>query len=146
MTLPTHLVFGLIIGKVTGNYPLAVLAAIAVDVDHIVPFAKSGALWSPRKLWHVMKDRTDRFGTPRYILHNVFVATAMCIGAFIINTQFGIIVSLSYLSHLFLDAIDDTIYYPFYPNTSINIRGPIEYFSKQEIALVVVLVGAWILI
>ena len=41
MTLPTHLVFGLIIGKVTGNYPLAVLAAIAVDVDHIVPFAKS---------------------------------------------------------------------------------------------------------
>lgn len=143
MTLPTHLAFGLIIGKLTGNYPVAVAAAIAVDVDHLVLFSQARVLWNPRKLWTMMTDRFDSLGTPRYILHNVFVVIALCFGAFLVDSQLGLIVSLSYASHIFLDAIDDTIYYPFYPNTSINIRGPLHYFSKHEIALFVVLLGTW---
>jgi len=143
MTLPTHLAFGLIIGKLTGNYPLAIAAAIAVDVDHLVPFARTGALWNPRKLWRIMTDRTDPLGTPRYILHNVFIAAAISVSSFFIDATFGLIVSLAYASHIFLDAIDDTIYYPFYPNTNINIRGPLKYFSEHEVALLVVLLGIW---
>lgn len=146
MTLPTHLLLGLIIGKVTGHYPLAIAASIAVDVDHLIPFAKNGVLWSPRKLWHIMTDRTDPLGTPRYMLHNVFIGAGICIGSFLIHTQLGIIVTFSYIGHLALDALDDTIYFPLYPNEDINIRGPIRYFSVQEIAFAVVLFGAWIMI
>ena len=146
MTLPTHLILGLIIGKATGNYPLAVVASIAVDVDHFVPFAQNGVLWSPRKLWRVMTDRTDPLGTPRFILHNVFLGVAICAGSFLIHPPLGLIVSLAYAGHLALDALDDTIYFPLYPKTSVNIRGPIQYFSKAEIAFAAVLIGVWLMI
>ena len=146
MTFPVHLILGLVIGKVTNNYPVAILASIAVDLDHLIPFARTGVLWRPKHLWFALTDHKERLGTPRYILHNVFFFFALCIGAFLVDRTLGLIVTLAYAGHLALDALDNTKYYPFYPNKSVDIRGPIKYFSKQEVAFAVVLLGAWLMI
>ena len=49
MTFPTHLMAGLILGKITGNYPLSVGIAVGVDIDHVFSYAKNGILLKPRK-------------------------------------------------------------------------------------------------
>jgi len=34
MTLPTHALLGLIIGKATGNYSFAIASSVLPDIDH----------------------------------------------------------------------------------------------------------------
>lgn len=50
------------------------------------------------------------------------------------------VIILSHASHLFLDFLDSAEYWPFYPLKAVNIRGPIHFFSKQEIILDVILI------
>ena len=132
MSLPTHLVAGLIIGKLLGNYPLALFGALAIDLDHIAPYLKHNVLFNPKKLLKTITDQNDPYGNQRNFLHSLFVYVIISTLLIIVDFRLGLILSLAYLTHLVIDALDAADFYPFYPNRKINFRGPIGYFSKQE--------------
>lgn len=146
MTFPTHLLAGLVIGKLTGNYPLSIAVAVGVDVDHFFSYAKNGTLSSVRKFIKASLAKDDPYGDQKNILHNVFIFALISFVVYIFNHKIGLIFSLAYLSNLMLDALDNSDYFPFFPNKKINIRGPIEYASWKELLIVLFLIATFLLV
>lgn len=143
MTIPTHLVAGLMVGKLTGDYSFALVGALGPDVDHLVSYAKNGVLLNPKEFWKTITNTSDPYGDQRYYLHNVLVFVSISAFVYYFNSQIGIALGLAYLSHLILDALDDADYFPFFPNKKIVIKGPVGYFSKEELIFFLVLACAF---
>ena len=59
MFVPTHIIGGLLIGKITGNYVPALIGATLIDLDHLVIYAKHGLLLKPRELLKIISDKED---------------------------------------------------------------------------------------
>lgn len=139
MTTPTHFVTGLLIGQFLG-FPLeSALAAVLVDLDHLVPYAKKGFLLKPKKLWSVLTDREDPWGDQRNVFHNVCVCAFIGLLLILSPWQVGLAVALGYASHLLLDALDSSVYYPFYPSRKLKIKGIVNYLSWSEFVFFVFL-------
>lgn len=133
MLYPTHLALGLIIGKLTGNYPVALIVTFAVDLDHLY-FCFKKRIFSPKKIWKLNTNPLNIYGNPRTFLHSFIVWFFISLLAIFINKTIGIIISLSYLGHLILDMIDGSNFYPFYP-LKLRFKGPKIYATKKEFAL-----------
>lgn len=133
MTLPTHALLGAIIGKVTGNYALGIASSVLVDIDHLQSYITHGLLFKPKKLWETLINQKDPWGDQRGILHNVIFFGIATLILFLLFHDIGIIISIGWLGHLCLDALDNSDYYPLYPNKSVNLRGPIKYGTWQEL-------------
>lgn len=139
MFFPAHVAAGLIVGKLTDNYAASLIGAAAIDVDHIISYLRSGILFKPKKLIAAITDTSDPWGDQRHFLHNVFSWIIISALISIVDFNVGLAFGLAYLSHLILDALDDSDFFPFFPNKKINLRGPIHYFSKPEISFTVFL-------
>ncbi len=146
MTLPTHLVAGLIIGKLTGNYTVSLIGSAAVDLDHLIAYYRNGILSKPKRLIAAVINKTDSLIDQRNYFHNIFFFTAITVIVLIVNFKIGLVFSLAYLGHLILDSLDNMNYFPFYPNKKINLRGPIKYFSQQEFFFAIVLFFIFLII
>jgi membrane-bound metal-dependent hydrolase YbcI (DUF457 family) len=140
MTLPTHALLGVIIGKITGNYTVGIASSVLVDIDHLQSYATHGLLLKPRKLWKALTDQVDPYGDQRGILHNILFFGVVAIILIFLFHKIGIIIAIGWFGHLCLDALDNSDYYPLYPNKSINLRGPIKYGTWQELIFFLVLV------
>ena len=132
MTLPTHILLGLVIGKVTGNYELGIFSSIAPDFDHIASYMKSGVLKNPILFWKTVTDREDSYGDQRGILHNILVFIVCSMILIYFFKFIGLVIMFGWLGHIILDMLDNSDYWPFYPNKKIDIRGLIKYFLFQE--------------
>jgi len=133
MTLPTHLLAGLIIGNLTGNYTVAITGSLVVDLDHIISFYRHGILFNPKKLLKEVLDEKDPWKDQRNYLHNVFVWMVISIILCSINFSFGIIFSLCYFVHLIFDALNSVNFYPFYPSKKFLVKGFIKYGTRKEL-------------
>jgi len=139
MFLPTHLVAGMIIGKLTGDYTTSIIGSVIMDLDHLFSYYRAGFLFNFKKLLRVATSKIN-IGIPqRNIFHNIFFCLVVSAIVMIINFSVGLIFSSAYILHLILDSLDNSSYYPFYPNLKIRLHGPIKYFSKQEVIIVFVL-------
>jgi len=138
MTLGAHILAGLIIGKVTNNYPLAMAGSLLIDVDHLFPYIKHKLIFNPKKLWETVTRESDDYGNQRNYLHSLFTWAIVSAISFLIDFNVGGVISLAYLSHLFLDLIDGADFFPFYP-LKYKFIGPIKYFSKAEIIFTLIL-------
>ena len=145
MFIFAHFLFGLIIGKISGNYLVALIGALFIDLDHLVVYIKKGIIFKPKKLWKIIIDANDPYGFQRNFLHNFFVWIVLSIIILIFDFKIGIIFSLAYLSHLFLDSLDGSDFYPFYP-WKFNVRGPIRYLSLSELIFTLILLLVYVLI
>lgn len=145
MSIPVHIVFGILIGKLTGDYPTSLIAATAIDLDHGFSYIRHGLLLQPKELWKTMTTEKDPWSTQRNIFHNVLMWAAISGCSFFWGTTIGLAVTLGYLSHLILDALDTADYFPFYPNTRINLRGPVRYLSIHEVLVMALLAGIYML-
>ena len=125
---------------------MALAGAVIWDVDHLIPYYHRGILKSPKKFWRAITTEADPYHGQRGWLHNVFAWLLITgVSLLLVPFQFGVAFSLGYLSHLILDALDSADFWPFYPVQKINVRGPIQYFSRGEILLMVFLLfTAWI--
>lgn len=139
MFLPTHLAAGLIIGKLTGDYTIALVGSVAMDLDHLWAYRQAGILFDFKKFFQAAIGGIKTKVPQRSFFHNIFFFLLSSAAALIISLPGGLIFSAAYLGHLFLDSLDNSGYFPFYPNTKINILGPIKYFSKQEFFLAFIL-------
>ncbi len=124
-----HLAAGLIIGKLTGDYPTAIISAVAIDLDHLIPHAKSRLIFKPLKMLQAAKMTHE---SHRSYLHS-FIAYAVIVAILaIFSWKIALVFSLGMLSHFFLDAIDDDDFYPLFPWKNFNTRGFIGYYSTTE--------------
>lgn len=139
MLLPTHLAAGLIIGKLTGDYSAAFIGSVAVDMDHFFAFYNSHVLLKLKKIILATTKQNFLVSNQRNYFHNVFFFLAASAVVMAFNFKVGEIFSLAYLVHLIFDSLDNQVYLPFYPNKKISLRGPIKYFSKQEIVFALLL-------
>jgi len=132
MFLSTHLVAGLVIGKLTGNYNISLIGSIIMDLDHLLAYYRAGILFNFRKLFTATISKADMGMHQRNFLHNIFICILALAVALAINFSVGLIFSIAYIVHLVLDSLDNCGYYPMYPSKKINLHGPIKYFSKEE--------------
>ena len=146
MTLPTHLAAGLIIGKLGGDYSLAFLGSTLVDFDHLLAFYRSAVLLKFKKIVAATTNKNYLVSDQRNYFHNIFFFLAVSALLILLNFRMGMIFSSAYLTHLIMDALDNQAYYPFYPNKKIITRGPIKYFSKQEIVFALALFFVFLLV
>jgi len=146
MTLPTHALAGLIIGKLTGNFPAAIIGSLAIDLDHIVPYYRHGILFKPRKLLQTLLDQKDSLGNQRNYLHSIFGWIIISIILLAINFNIGLVFSIAYFFHLVLDIFDSSDFWPFFPFKGFVLKGPIKYFSKQEIIFDIILIATFFII
>ena len=133
MTLPTHALAGLIIGKITGDFPMALAGSLVVDLDHAISYFRHGILFKPRQLFNAVSDEEDPWGDQRNFLHSIFSWVAVSALLLIINFNFGLVFSIAYFFHLVFDALDSADFFPFFPFKKIVIKGFVKYYSKQEI-------------
>ena len=138
MFILAHLAAGLIIGKISGNYLVSLIGALAMDLDHLIVYFKNKIILNPKKLWQTIINPDDPYGNQRNFLHSFFAWLAISGIGMAINFGAGLVLPTSYLSHLFLDMIDSSDFHPFYP-IKLNIRGPIRYLSKSEMAFTFVM-------
>jgi membrane-bound metal-dependent hydrolase YbcI (DUF457 family) len=139
MTLPTHILLGGVIAKLTGNPVLAISVSVLIDIDHVISYVKSGVIFSPKKFWKTVTDKNDPYGDQRGYLHNVFIAVVICALFWVLIPSVGLTFALAYLGHLTLDALDKSDYWPLYPSKKINIKGFVGYYSKKELFVILLL-------
>jgi len=135
MFVIAHIAAGLVLGKLTGNYYAALAGALFLDLDHMIVYARHKVLLSPRKLWRAVTDPQDPYGNQRNIFHSLIGWLLILMITVLGFGEAGFIFSIAYLSHLVLDFIDGSDFYPLFPFSSLNFKGPIAYFSKAEICL-----------
>ena len=140
MTLPTHVLAGLIIGKITGDFPTALAGSLVMDLDHTISYFRHGILFKPRKLFKVISDEADPWRDQRNFLHSIFSWVVISSVLLLINFKFGLVFSVAYFFHLLFDAIDSADFYPFFPFRKSVLKGFVKYYSKQEIILDICLV------
>lgn len=134
MTTPNHIALGLIIGKLTGNYGLAVVVSLAIDCDHLASIYKHGYYKSLKLFWETETNPEDPWGDQRGGVHTLFsVVLTTSISYFLFSSAIALVVGLSHLGHILLDAISDSDSWPFRPFSNFRTRGFIPYCSKYEI-------------
>ena len=140
MYATTHLAMGLVIGRLTGDYQAALLGSLIIDIDHLVPAIKENRLLNFKEFWRRSKSSSD---SARSFLHGLlpFIVISVLIAFF--DWRFGLIFAVAYLGHLILDTLDDSPFFPFYPNKKINIKGFIPYYSTEELIFSVALFSAY---
>ncbi len=146
MTLSTHIIAGLIVGKVTGNYSLAIASSVLVDIDHLQSYIKSRVILKPKLFWKTITDQSDPYGNQRGYLHNLLIFIFISAVLYIIFKNSVIPLILGWGGHLLLDALDGSDYWPFYPYKKINLKGPIMYASRYEIIFSIFLLSVYFFI
>ncbi len=146
MTLPTHFLLGMIMGKVTGNYPIAISASVLIDLDHLQSYISHGIILKPKKLWKTLTDQKDPWGDQRGMFHNIVFFGVVAVPLMFLGGAIGKIITLGYLGHLLLDALDNSDYWPLYPNKKINLKGFINYGTWHELMFFIGLLVMYIIL
>lgn len=102
------------------------------DTDHLYSYVKHGYFKNWKRFYKNAFGEHDAYRDQRNILHNIIVAGTICGIGFSIVPELAVTITLAYASHLMLDAIDKSDYYPLYPLRGINMRGFIDFYSWQE--------------
>lgn len=146
MFVPAHLFAGLILGKISGIYTVALIGAVLIDLDHIWIYLRHKILFNPKKLWKTITDPKDKYGNQRNFLHSFITWIIISALILFVDYRIGFVFSLAYLSHLTLDLLDGSDFYLFYPFEKFKVKGPIKYFSREEIVITLILLLVFLVI
>jgi membrane-bound metal-dependent hydrolase YbcI (DUF457 family) len=135
-----HLAVGLIIGKITGNYPMAIVGSLAIDIDHLIPHAQKGQLFNIRKIFNEAHSSSN---ANRSYLHSVFALLLIPLIVAIFSWPAALVLFLGYLGHFVLDLLDTSGFWPFFPFKKIELHGFLGYLSLWELVITVLLFGVY---
>lgn len=138
-----HLAMGLVLGKITGDYPLAITASLALDADHLIVHAKNKNLFNIKKIWKSAHQSED---SGRTWFHSVYALVLIPAIALFWGKEAAFIIFTAMLGHYFLDILDDSDFWPLYPSKRFNMKGFIGYFSLAELGFTAALVLVWFLL
>ncbi|MEM3126475.1 MAG: metal-dependent hydrolase [Candidatus Woesearchaeota archaeon] len=135
----THIVFGLLLGKITGNMLYVLLGSTIIDLDHYFQFKKEGALKSWKKFWqrcwHPPAGKTAKHP----IVHSLTGWLIFMNVALLINQESAIYFGLGYLGHLLLDLFDTSQKRYFWPLNFIH-KGPLKFNTLTEYIIIAIIV------
>ncbi len=131
MSIGPHIATGLILGKITNNYPLALAVSLLIDIDHLFFYIRHKIIFSPKKIWRTAVSPLDPHGSQRNYLHSLFAWFSVSFIFLLLDPGLGLIISSAYILHLLLDALDKSDFLPLYP-LRYSFIGPVKYLSKGE--------------
>lgn len=132
-----HLIFGIILGKITGNYFYAIVGSIIPDIDHLYIIIKN-KFFSMKQIIDSMKNEEKyniRYKTP--FVHSFLGLIVFSVIITITNIHNGIIFAIGYFSHLILDWFDKDEKYYLFP-FKIKFEGFLPIWSRTEKKLTII--------
>jgi len=132
-----HLILGLILGKVLGNFWFFLLGSVFPDIDHVYIVVKNG-LFSWNKYIDSIKNE-KKYGI-RYktaFVHSLFGLVVFSLIVSLFDLYGGIAFAFAYLLHLLIDWIDIDEKYYLYPNKT-KFRGFLQIWNNFEKIITVI--------
>jgi len=133
-----HLLLGIILGNIFGNYFFFLLGSIFPDIDHIYIILKN-RLWNLKKIKQTIKYEKQfglKYKTP--LLHSLLGLMIFSSVIYLFNSNGTIYFSTAYFLHLLIDWIDIDEKYLLYP-LKIKFRGFLPIWSRLEKILTIIL-------
>jgi hypothetical protein len=134
-----HLLLGILLGKLFGNYFFFILGSIFPDIDHIYIIFKN-KIWTKNKIIDSIKHEEKyniKYKTP--LVHSLFGLILFSIIILFFNRTGALIFAIAYLLHLLIDWLDIDIKYYLYP-FKIKFKGFLPIWSSIEKILTIILV------
>lgn len=133
-----HLLLGLILGKIFGNYFFFILGSILPDLDHLYIIVKN-RLFNLNKIIKSIKFE-KRFGvkykTPLFHSFLGLILFSAVIAFF--DTKGAVLFATAYFLHLMVDWVDIDEKYYLYP-LKVKFKGFLPIWSKLEKILTILL-------
>jgi len=133
-----HLILGLILGKLFGNYFFFILGSILPDLDHLYVIIKN-KFFSLNKILKSVKFE-KRFGV-RYktpLFHSFLGLILFSVIIAFFDTKMATLFAIAYFLHLMVDWVDIDEKYYLYP-LKIKFKGFLTIWSKLEEILTIIL-------
>ncbi|MBI4144008.1 metal-dependent hydrolase [Candidatus Woesearchaeota archaeon] len=133
-----HLIFGVILGKILGNYFFFILGSVLPDVDHLYILFKN-RFFSIKKIIGSIKFE-KKFGveykTP--LFHSILGLVLFSTIVYFFNNQKALYFAIAYLLHLLIDWLDIDEKQFLYP-VRIKYKGFLPIWSEFEQVLTILL-------
>ena len=126
-----HLLIGIILGKVFGNYFFFILGSIFPDIDHLYVIIKN-KFFSLRKIINSMKFESKfkiRYKTK--FVHSLLGLGVFSLIVYFLDNKGVLYFFIAYLLHLLIDWIDIDEKYYLYP-FNVKFKGILPIWSKFE--------------
>jgi len=134
-----HLLIGILLGKIYGNYLFFIFGSITPDIDHLYIIFKN-RLYNLKKLANSIKYEKKyslRYKTP--LVHSILGLIIFSSTVFLFNKTGAIYFAIAYSIHLLIDWVDIDEKYYLYP-IKIKFRGFLPIWSKFEQILTIILI------
>lgn len=139
-----HLLIGVILGQIYGNYLFFIFGSIFPDLDHIYILIKNKI--SLRKLIDSIKfEKKYKIRYKTALFHSILGLILFSLIIFLFNKQGAIYFGVAYLLHLLIDWIDIDEKYYLYP-LRIKFKGFLPIWSRIEQVITLILMILIILI
>jgi len=126
-----HLLLGIILGELYGNYFFFILGSVFADLDHLYVIFKH-RLFNIRKMIESIRyEHKYRINYKTPLFHSLFGAVIFSTAVFFIAPYGAIPFLIGYLLHLLLDLIDIDEKYLLYP-LRIKFKGFLPIWSIVE--------------
>ena len=138
-----HLLLGILLGKIFGNYLFFIIGSIFPDLDHLYVLLKNRIPLN--KLIDSIKFEEKynlKYKTP--LFHSLLGLIIFSGSLFIFNQKGALIFAIAYLLHLLIDWLDVDEKYYLYP-LKIKFKGFLSIWSKSEQILTILLLIALII-
>jgi len=136
-----HLIIGIILGKLTGNYFPFILGSILPDLDHLYIIIKN-KLFTINKIINTIKyeERYNiKYKTPFF--HSIFGLIIFSLIFYFISNNYILTIyfASAYLLHLAIDWLDIDKKYFLYP-LKMEFKGFLPIWSKTEKIITLILI------
>ncbi|MBI2130648.1 metal-dependent hydrolase [Candidatus Woesearchaeota archaeon] len=133
-----HLLIGLVLGKLSGNYLIFILGSVFPDFDHVYVMVKN-RFFSMSRIINSMRFE-EKFGV-RYktpLFHSIPGLILFSVITYFFSSIGALYFAMAYLLHLLIDWPDIDEKYYLYP-LKIRFRGVLPIWSKPEQIFTIIL-------
>jgi len=134
-----HLLLGILLGMIFGNYFFFILGSILPDLDHAYIILKN-KLFSFKKIIKTIKyEKRFNIRYKTFLFHSIFGLILFSLIVYLFSKTGVIYFGVAYLLHLLIDWIDLDEKYFLYP-LKIKFKGFLPIWSKFEKILTIILI------
>lgn len=126
-----HLLLGILLGQIFGNYFLFILGSIIPDIDHLYVAIKNGLLKQGIFLDSIRFEKRYKIKYKTPLVHSLLGLIIFSAIVFLFVKWQVIYFSIAYFLHLLADWPDVDEKYYLYP-LKIKFKGPLKVFSNPE--------------
>ncbi|MBR9702192.1 metal-dependent hydrolase [Candidatus Pacearchaeota archaeon] len=134
-----HLLIGIILGKLYGNYLLFILGSILPDIDHIFIIVKNKIYTLEKIIDSIRYEKEYNLNYKTALFHSLFGLVIFSLMVYIFVGNKAIYFSAAYLLHLLIDWPDTDTKYFLYP-LKTKFKGFLPIWSKPEQILTIILI------